>query len=913
MSMQIIEHPTEFHVNISYNRFRVHNQNMIKQLDGARFDWTRKTWVVPLHQKETLLKIKDKTRAEWLVFETPKPQVIGQVKPMPNLDFEIDIVNSENGFKPRPYQLQGIARGLELKRYFNGDEQGLGKAQPGYARIATPEGWKRFYKIEEGDTVFGLDGKPQTVTGVFPQGVCETYRVTFNDNSFADCNLEHVWTVRDQNRRRRGNGWANKTLRELIEIGIEYKTNQKRIAYGAKPILKWEIPTCQPIEFNEKQYVIHPYIMGALLGDGCLTQDMICISIPDTQLEIKEKIEKLLPSNLKLRVNRHPSCPQYYITQNGTTKKNEFKDVIEKHCINVKSNFKFIPQIYLQGSVEQRKELLKGLMDTDGSAKQNRVTYHTVSLRLAINIVELVQSLGGMAKVREYDRKEKGIEYQVNINTDFVPFTLSEKVEQCWKKKRSLTSRYIKSIEKVGKDSHICISVSNKDSLYLTDFYIPTHNTLQSVATLDVAERYLQEQTFPVLVICPASTKINWKREWEMWTGRKAMVLDGKIKDTWHRYYELGMADVFIVNYESLKKYFVKKMPPKGKMRSSKDIVMDERIKLFKSIIIDESHRCKSPQTLQSKLALQIALGKEWIILLSGTPVVNKPIDLFPQLAIMGRLQEFGGRKGFFGRYCEGGRGASNLKELNYFLNERCFFRREKSTVAKDLPEKQRQTILCDITTRSEYNKAKNDFVRFLEEKGCTDAEIARKLRGEIMVKMGELKRISALGKLNEVKEFVEEVIDSGEKLILFCNLKAIVESLQKEFPGAVTVTGSDNTESKQRNIDAFQKNPDVKLIICNIKAAGVGITLTASSRVAFVEYPWTYADCVQCEDRAHRIGQKNNVMCTYFLGNKTIDEDLYKLIQEKRHTANTITGATDKMEMSFVDNMVNLFTKKAI
>lgn len=416
---------------------------------------------------------------------------------------------------------------------------------------------------------------------------------------------------------------------------------------------------------------------------------------------------------------------------------------------------------------------------------------------------------------------------------------------------------------------------------------------------------------FPCLVIAPSSTKVNWQREWEKFSNVKAMILDSKNKDVWHNYFNMGVADVFITNYESLKKFFVDYMPPKGKLRRSIDIRMNEKINLFKSVIVDESHRCKDTSTQQSKLTLRICQGKEYVYLLTGTPVVNKPIDLFPQLAIMNQHGKFGGRKGFLMRYCQGGNGAANLQELNYKLNLHCFFRREKKEVAKDLPEKQRQTILCDITTRNEYNKAFNEFEAYLKESGCSDVDIARKMRGEIMVKMGALKRISALGKLNEVSEFIHEVNDSGEKLIVFCVLHAIVDELKKEFPHAVTVTGRDSMDQKQQSIDSFQKDPNIKLIICNIKAAGVGITLTASSRVAFVEYPWTYADCVQCEDRAHRIGQKNNVMCTYFLGNKTIDEDLYKMIQNKRHTANTITGATDKMEMNFVDSVLNIFKIK--
>lgn len=556
--MIIVEHPTEFHVKIGFGRFRNYHSNMIKKLDGSRYDWTRKVFIVPGRYKDELLEIKDKVRAEWNVF-TPQPERYGTPSPMKELDFEIDVYHRDEGYKPRPYQLQGIAQGLHFKKLINGDEQGLGK-------------------------------------------------------------------------------------------------------------------------------------------------------------------------------------------------------------------------------------------------------------------------------------------------------------------------------------------------------------TMQSISTLYAADKYLNEDVWPCLVICPASTKINWAREWEIWTGKKAMVLDDKVKNTWHRFFELGMHDVFITNYESLKKFFVKKMPAKGQFRSDA-IEMDPRADLFKSIIIDEIQRCKSVSTQQSKITMRIAHGKEWRIGLTGTPVVNKPIDLLPQLGIIGVLKS---AKKFKERYCAGGLGASNLKELNYKLQETCFFRREKKEVAKDLPDKQRQTILCDITTRREYNRAKDDFTAFLEEKGCTDKEIARKMRGEIMVKMGELKRISALGKLNEVKDFIDDVVGSGEKLIVFCTLHAIVDELLKAYPKAVTVTGRDNTEQKQRNIDAFQTNPDVKLIICNIKAAGVGITLTASSRVAFVEYPWTYADCVQAEDRAHRIGQKNTVMCTYFLGEKTIDEQLYKMIQEKRHIGNTITGATDKMEMSFVDSVVSLFTEKA-
>lgn len=434
--------------------------------------------------------------------------------------------------------------------------------------------------------------------------------------------------------------------------------------------------------------------------------------------------------------------------------------------------------------------------------------------------------------------------------------------------------------------------------------------TLQSIGALIGAE-IAGNTIFPCLVIAPSTTKINWQREWEKFSDKKALILNDVSRDNWQNFYLMGLSDVFIVNYESLKKFFVRQMPPKKQLKNSMQIQMDERISLFKSVIVDESHRCKDPGTQQSKLTLRICQGKEYVFLLTGTPIVNKPIDLFPQLAILNQLAPFGGRKEYLLRYCDGGNGASNLRELNYKLNLHCYFRREKKDVARDLPEKQRQTIVCDITTREEYDRAQHKFEEYLRETGCTAKEIARKMRGEIMVKMGELKRISALGKLPAVCEFIQEVIEGGEKLIVFCVLHTIVDAISEAFPGAVTLTGRDSIQEKQQAIDAFQTNPDIKLIICNIKAAGVGINLTASSRVAFVEYPWTYADCVQCEDRAHRIGQENHVMCSYFLGKDTIDEHLYQMIQEKRHIANTITGATDTMEMDFVDNILNLFNSQ--
>ena len=426
--------------------------------------------------------------------------------------------------------------------------------------------------------------------------------------------------------------------------------------------------------------------------------------------------------------------------------------------------------------------------------------------------------------------------------------------------------------------------------------------TLQSIATINLAD------AFPCLVVCPSSLKINWLREWEKFTDKKAMILTDKVRDTWTFFFQTGMHQVFIVNYESLKKYFVQRIK-KAEGWTLRDVEFRNSINLFKSVIIDESHRCKSASTQQAKFCKGICTGKEWVIELTGTPVVNRPKDLIPQLAILDRMNDFGGYKPFVDRYCSGQREASNLRELNFNLWKYCMFRREKSLVLTDLPDKIRQVNTCEITNRKEYMDAERDLIMYLQKyKDADDDKIAKAMRGEVMVRINILRQISARGKVRDVIEFVKDFRENGKKIILFCSLHEVVAQLKRYFPTAVSVTGRDSQDEKQRAVDAFQNNPKADIIICSIKAAGVGLTLTASSNVAFVEFPWTYADCCQCEDRAHRIGQKDSVTCYYFLGRRTIDEKVYRIIQEKKNIANAVTGSTEDIEENIVDMVARIF-----
>ena len=433
--------------------------------------------------------------------------------------------------------------------------------------------------------------------------------------------------------------------------------------------------------------------------------------------------------------------------------------------------------------------------------------------------------------------------------------------------------------------------------------------TLQSIGIVDTANAY------PCLVICPSSLKINWQREFEKFTDKSALVLDNSVRTTWPYLLKMGMHHVAIVNYESLRKYFVWDIKG-GKSFRLKDVVFCPQIRMFRSVIIDESHRVKDPSAQQTIFTKGITTGKEWIILLSGTPVVNRPEDLVAQLSIMGRLQEFGGRTKFMADYCTDPKDkkaepAVPLSVLSNQLYANCMIRREKAKVLPQLPDKTRVDLYVDISNAPEYNLAAADLAEYLRQyTECTDWEIRRKMRMEALVRFMTLRQLATLGKVAQAVDFIRTFLDSGKKLIVFCSLHEVVDALCKAFPHAVTVTGRDSASSKQVAVDSFQNNPDVQLIVCSIKAAGVGLTLTASSNVAFVELAWTYADCCQCEDRAHRIGQKDNVTCYYLLGRGTIDQTIYSLIHKKKSIAAEIMNSDDDIptdEMYF-DELVASF-----
>lgn len=345
---------------------------------------------------------------------------------------------------------------------------GMGKEQPVDTPVLTPNGWRQIGSLQIGDQVISIDGSATRVIGVFPQGVKQSFRITFRDNSSTECGEDHLWLVAPSS----GNGrdhFRTMPLREIIEKGL--RRSRKDGRFGEK----WRIPIAAPAIFDDKELPIDPYVLGVLIGDGATSHPDVRFSNPDFDADIRTRVADRLPPDVHLIETRSGTCP--YLSFRGPGKRS-IREKLAAIGLNVKSGEKSIPEIYKFGSIEQRLNLLRGLMDTDGSCtKQNSAMFYTTSNRLALDVADLARSLGALVIVRSYDRSAAGkpIEYVVNIKSKLCPFYTARKKEN-WSPQEP--SRYIYSVEPVRMVEQVCIAVDHPSHLYLTNDFIVTHNTL---------------------------------------------------------------------------------------------------------------------------------------------------------------------------------------------------------------------------------------------------------------------------------------------------------------------------------------------------------------------------------------------------------------------------------------------------
>ena len=398
---------------------------------------------------------------------------------------------------------------------------GVGKSLPNSEPVLTPNGWVKMGDIKLGDKIIGSDCNEQYVIGVYPQGVRSIYKVEFTDDTFVNCDEEHLWSVNTLNMR---------TAKTRVKGESVYKPN-----YGYKVVktsdmissikkngrYNYRLPVVSPINFNEKEVLINPYLLGLLLGDGSICESGVRISTKDD--ELFDNISYL---------NEHSSFNEYFRTETKSIKSINLKSGIKQRLneyglLNKKSNNKFIPKDYLYNSVKNRVSLLQGLMDTDGYVNKNStVQFTTISEQLCNDVRELVLSLGGTVKINTkvpkyvYNgvKKEGQLAYTITMSfaNDIVPFKLLRKVSKYYKRKKYLEQKYVKAITHSHNEEATCIKVSNPDELFVTRDYVLTHNT----TVLSKIANHAFNLGYNVLqIFFEDNPKIIQRKHFTMWTG----------------------------------------------------------------------------------------------------------------------------------------------------------------------------------------------------------------------------------------------------------------------------------------------------------------------------------------------------------------------------------------------------------
>lgn len=370
----------------------------------------------------------------------------------------------------------------ELQSLEDGELRGLsisapprtGKALSMDSGILTPDGWKLMKDIKEGDYVIASDGKPAEVLGIFPQGVKDMYRVTFDDKTSVKCSGDHMWTVQTNADRQKYKGKTKNRVLKTTDM-----LDDIRLKAGD---YKYSIDYVKPVEFNNtlKEDDLHPYIVGIMLSNGCINDNVLGVYTP--YIDILEKIEKKMPNTDKLNIKKYDNVYKCSIGKKikGHQKNSTMIKFIEYGLINCTAKNKFIPKKYLYSSIENRIELLRGLMDGDGSSSCKQTRYTTVSKKLAEDIIELVRSLGGRVtcnKHESYKNNKRNLDrYDLQITMDINPFYCNYKASQFIERKKRKVKKIV-SIEKIPDEECQCIYVDHPDHLFVTDGYNLTHNT----------------------------------------------------------------------------------------------------------------------------------------------------------------------------------------------------------------------------------------------------------------------------------------------------------------------------------------------------------------------------------------------------------------------------------------------------
>lgn len=816
---------------------------------------------------------------------------------------------SKYKFRTKPYAHQKAALKRLLKQGYGGAllmEPRTGKGLVHGTPVVTPSGVVPIEALREGDQAVGRNGLPTTITGVFPRGELDVYRVTFNDGTTVTVDGEHLWAARTHMQERHGKDYEVVQTIDLF--------NDERLAKR-----RWEIPMCEPVQWPECELPIDPYTLGVLIGDGGLHKSAHFSTDADTIAEVARR------SPLgKITVVDESSGHSYASVLGGTS------PLQAMGLIGTRAETKFIPDEYLYTSISQRLDLLRGLMDTDGSLsiRDNLVSvgFGSTSEKLRDQVAFLVESLGGQArKTIKAEPKYQGGRvgqpyYRLKINLPINPFL----TRQGWvPREKFLPKRIIRSIEHVGTAPVTCISVDAEDQLFLTDHFIVTHNTKTTIDWFSVLNQ--MGKVDRVFIVCPNRIMGTWVQEIHnhcprlvnitVWDAAARKQPPPPVNGTFQLH-------IVITNYEA---FATPGKKTKSGRRSKASGRFKTRAHLLKWIgdgstaafVLDESHKVKSPSGKAANMIVNLGAKFAYRVILTGTPVTKakRVFDIYMQWKFLNPerfadLSTVGEFKAHYGKWVDvpaskepGARmfpkfvGPRNLTELRSRMAKDAIIVKREDCF--DLPPREDIVQYVDLKgSKSAYEQMARDMVALLEGGDVSEASIrlVQQLRltqitsGFVTTDEGKIKRVG-FEKSDALQEILEDQFEKEQKIVVAARWKPdlnLIEEMARLIGFKVwSIRGGVKRSESDAAILAFRDTDEPAIMVIQPAAASMGIDLSTASTMVWYSHTNSWVDFTQACDRIAL--SRSSTTFIHLVARHSVDEILMDVLANDGDVAKAI------------------------
>jgi hypothetical protein len=795
-----------------------------------------------------------------------------------------------------PFQARDAATGIRILEASGGvlfaGEMGSGKQLATSANVLTPRGKRRIGELQVGDEVLGSDGKPHRVTGVYPQGVRDMYRMHFTDGTYLDSGAEHLWSVHSAVQKDRGHPGLIKSTAELMAEPLRDSAgNLRRYIPLITAPLEMDIGLPRPVP---------PYTLGALLGDGSILDSTpeLCDAEGTVAAEIAAELEAFGFHGLVLARYDHKS----YSIKDTQQRPNRLSEALKEIGVHGHRAWeKFVPDAYKYGPADVRIAVLQGLLDTDGSQCDTRsrcsIEFCSTSHQLMLDVQWLVESLGGTARIakprrttfsHKGEKREGRTSWRMSIQLPpwvTNPFRMERKRNLYQPRTKYHPTRGITAIEPAGQEEAVCISVDSPDKLYVTEHAIVTHNTTISLAvahTLDI---------WPLLVAAPLSAFSTWARQLgEM--GRTFYLASEPTKVAWQKLADEPLPDAVVISYDRLHA-FVELLETLG----------------FKGIIADELQKTSSPGSRRSRALRHLAQSLPLRIGLSGTPMSNYLTDLLPlgSFLVPGEWRPRATSKDLSDVYA-----GDPVEAVADHLGA-MMVRRRMDDIGVTLPDKNVRRVYVQLTP--EQRRA----LEALQQESEQEVAEGETDRMHVFAKLQKMRQIIACPsmagvagpnpKVQTAVRLAEEFAAMGKKSVLFCadrqTWKELGDGCREAGLGFVGVWGSSTVPERLEAERRFHNDDSVSVFIGTIQSCAEALTLSPTGKAWITtSYVYNPATLAQAEARIYRLNQDTAVDIIYLhaqVPNGSLDDRFVEILEAKRTLISQVVDRREHVDTTQV------------